>query len=139
MSNLDRIAAAPISWGVCEVPGWGLQLDPDRVLGEMRTLGIAATEAGPDGYLGTDIEAARALLARHGLNLVGGFLPVVLHDPARLDVTLAKVREKAAFFAALGAEFLNSAARVHGGWSPPVELHAAQWGPLLRRLARVDA
>ena len=24
---VERIAGAPISWGVCEVPGWGHQLD----------------------------------------------------------------------------------------------------------------
>ena len=24
----DKIAGAPISWGVCEVPGWGYQLPP---------------------------------------------------------------------------------------------------------------
>ncbi len=34
-----RLAGAPISWGVCEVPGWGHQLDVERVLGEMRELG----------------------------------------------------------------------------------------------------
>ena len=27
-----KIAGAPISWGVCEVPGWGFQMNPDRVL-----------------------------------------------------------------------------------------------------------
>ena len=32
----NKIAGAPISWGVCEVPGWGYQLPPDRVLTEMR-------------------------------------------------------------------------------------------------------
>src|SRR5215475_9822630 len=102
MSNLDRLAAAPISWGVCEVPGWGLQLEPDRVLAEMHELGVAATEAGPDGYLGS-VSEARATLARHGLELVGGFLPVVLHDPGQLEATLAKVRRTAALFADLGA------------------------------------
>ena len=30
-----RIAGAPISWGVCEVPGWGHQLSPERVLAEI--------------------------------------------------------------------------------------------------------
>lgn len=45
-SILDRLAAVRISWGVCEVPGWGLQLPPDRVLSEMRSLGVLATEAG---------------------------------------------------------------------------------------------
>ena len=28
----DRLAGAPISWGVCEVPGWGWQLDSATVL-----------------------------------------------------------------------------------------------------------
>jgi len=138
MSNLDRLAAAPISWGICEVPGWGLQLDADRVLAEMRALGLTATEAGPDGYLGTDVENARALLARHELRLVGGFLPIVLHDPAHLDASLAKARQKAAFFAALGAGFLCSAAVVDDGWSPRIELDDGQWDHLLRALALVD-
>lgn len=42
-----QIAGAPISWGVCEVPGWGYQLSADRVLREMRDAGPAATELGP--------------------------------------------------------------------------------------------
>jgi inosose dehydratase len=136
---LDRLAAAPISWGVCEVPGWGLQLDPDRVFSEMRVLGIAATEAGPDGYLGTEVGDARAFLGRHGLRLVGGFLPVVLHDPERLDASLGKVREKVAFFAALGARVLCSAVVVDDAWSPRVELDDHQWEHLLRALGHVDA
>ena len=49
-----RIAAAPISWGICEVPGWGYQLEPDRVLTEMRGAGLTATELGPDGFLPGD-------------------------------------------------------------------------------------
>jgi inosose dehydratase len=47
---MNRIAGAPISWGVCEVPGWGYQLEPNKVLAEMRELGLAATELGPDGF-----------------------------------------------------------------------------------------
>jgi inosose dehydratase len=78
---LDRVAGAPISWGVCEVPGWGYQLDPVRVLAEMRTVGLRATELGPDGFL-PDAPADKAgALAAHGLTAVGGFVPVVLHDP----------------------------------------------------------
>ena len=41
-----RIAGAPISWGVCEVPGWGFQMSPDRVLSEMVQLGLTATGQG---------------------------------------------------------------------------------------------
>ena len=66
----DRIAGAPITWGVCEVTGWGYQLPPDRVLGEMRSLGLRATELGPAGYLPADADALRALLDAHGLRLV---------------------------------------------------------------------
>jgi len=135
---LDRLAGAPISWGVCEVPGWGVQLDPDRVLAEMRMLGIVATEAGPEGYLGTDAPSVRALLAHHELKLVGGFLPVVLHDPAQLDASLAKVRRTGALFAALGARVLCSAAVVDEGWSPRVRLDERGWDHLLRALALLD-
>lgn len=78
---VDRIAAAPISWGVCEVPGWGHQLSPERVLDEMRDLGLTATEFGPAGFLADDPAAKAAQLAAHHLRAVGGFLPVLLHDP----------------------------------------------------------
>ena len=47
MNFLERVAGAPISWGVCEVPGWGLELPVSRVLSEMRELGLRATELGP--------------------------------------------------------------------------------------------
>ncbi len=41
-----RLAGAPISWGVCEVPGWGYQLAADRVLSEMHDAGLTAAELG---------------------------------------------------------------------------------------------
>jgi inosose dehydratase len=79
----DRaIAGAPISWGVCEVPGWGHQLTAGRVLAEMRELGLTATEFGPAGFLPAEPAARAALLDSYGLRAVGGFVPVVLHDPA---------------------------------------------------------
>ena len=51
---MNRIAGAPISWGVCEVPGWGFQLGSQQVLTEMREVGLTATELGPDGFLPAD-------------------------------------------------------------------------------------
>jgi len=80
---MSRIAGAPISWGVCEVPGWGYQLDPERVLTEMRSLGLTATEFGPVGFLATEPTAKAEQLESYGMKAVGGFLPVLLHDPAR--------------------------------------------------------
>jgi inosose dehydratase len=81
MTATDRIAGAPISWGVCEVPGWGYQLSPDRVLTEMREVGLAATELGPDGFLPGEPDAMAKVLSDHHLLAVGGFTPTVLHIP----------------------------------------------------------
>ena len=77
----SRVAGAPISWGVCEVPDWGYQLEPGRVLGEMRALGLAATEFGPVGFLEDEPAVRAQQLAAYGLRAVGGFLPVLLHVP----------------------------------------------------------
>src|SRR4029453_3897574 len=74
-----RIAGAPISWGVCEVPDWGYQLDRDRVLAEMRQVGLTATELGPDGFLPAQPDRMSRVLDHHGLQAVGGFTPLLLH------------------------------------------------------------
>ncbi len=58
----ERLAGAPISWGVCEVPGWGIMLPRERVLSEMRELGLKATELGALGYLGDQPGEIQALL-----------------------------------------------------------------------------
>src|SRR6266498_2787656 len=77
----QKIAGAPISWGVCEVSGWGYQLRPDRVLKEMREVGLSATELGPEGFLPSEPTAMANILSQHGLQAVGGFTPLVLHVP----------------------------------------------------------
>lgn len=137
-SILDRLAGGPISWGVCEVPGWGAELSPDRVLSEMRQLGITATEAGPDGYLGRDAADVRSLLERHGLELVGGFLPVVLHERHALDESLASAERVATLFSETGGTFLVSAVVEDLSWPPRVELSDDQWQRVLEGLARLD-
>jgi inosose dehydratase len=50
MSREARVAGAPISWGVIEIPGWGYQMPADRLLGEAATVGLEAMEAGPEGF-----------------------------------------------------------------------------------------
>ena len=47
---LERVAGAPITWGVNGSPGWGHLMDRDRVMREMVESGLSATELGPDGY-----------------------------------------------------------------------------------------
>jgi inosose dehydratase len=131
------LAGAPISWGVCELPGWGRQLDPERVLAEMASLGLAGTELGPVGYLSLDEKRVGALLERHGLRLVAGFLPLVLHrdsiEPAR-----ELLEQVTPLLAALDAEVLLVAPVIDGDWSPPGELEDADWARLALNLKRVE-
>ena len=134
-NDTDRLAGAPISWGVCEVPGWGRQLDADRVFGEMASLGLTATELGPIGYLPFDPQAIRDTLAGHGLALVGGFVPLVLHEP-ELDTTAAD--EIARVLAAAGAEVFVAAAVADAAWSPPKTLDGEAWRRMARHLATIE-
>jgi inosose dehydratase len=137
----DRLAGAPISWGVCEVPGWGLQLPPERVLEEMAALGLKATELGPQGWLPLDGADARAALDRHGLRLVGGFVPVVVHE-RDLSATREHVRRAAAQLSGAGADVFVAAAVGDDAWSPPPALDGDGWkraGEHLRDIADLVA
>ena len=126
-----KLAGAPISWGVSEVPAWGLQLAPDRVLEDMRALGLRATESGPPGFLPADPAAARALLDSCGLRLIGGFVTAVLHEPARRAGELAAVKRQAEWLAAGGAELVVLApALARTGYSSAAELSGDAWREL---------
>jgi inosose dehydratase len=131
-----RLAGAPISWGVCEVPGWGRQLEPERVLGEMAQLGLRATELGPAGYLPADPGTLRDILDRHGLRLVGGFVPLVLHEPDA-GAARAQADAAAATLAAGGADVFLAALVLDHVWSRPVALDDAQWSRLTTRLDEI--
>ena len=134
----DRIAGAPISWGVCEVPGWGHQLPPEVVLAQMSELGLAATEFGPDGFLPDSAEDKVATLRSHGLAAVGQFVPLVLHDPghdplpelelAMVDLTAAAA-STVVLAAATGAE----------GYDDRPQLDDQGWATLLANLDRLAA
>ncbi|HVD30395.1 MAG TPA: TIM barrel protein [Methylomirabilota bacterium] len=133
-----KLAAAPISWGVCEVPDWGLQLAPDRVLSDMRALDMHATEAGPPGFLPADSAAMRALLESCGLQLVGGFVTAVLHESARRGDELTSVRRQAEWLAAGGAEFVVLApALAQTGYSGAAEIPDGAWPALFEGIDRV--
>ena len=132
-----RIAGAPISWGVCEVPGWGHQLGSDRVLHEMREVGLSATELGPDGFLPADPDAMAAALAQHGLAAVGGFTPLLLHVPGHDP--LPEVERILRGYAASGASTLVlSAISGRDGYDSRPELDEQGWRTLLDNLSRIS-
>ncbi|MFC9556693.1 sugar phosphate isomerase/epimerase family protein [Rhodococcus sp. NPDC056960] len=131
-----RIAGAPISWGVCEVPGWGHQLGSERVLTEMRDAGLEAAEIGPEGFLPSDPQELAATLASYELKAVGGFTPVLLHDPDHDPVP--DITGTLAAFTAAGAEVLVLAA-ITGtdGYDSRPDLDDAGWKTLLSNLDRL--
>jgi inosose dehydratase len=123
------------------VPGWGRQLPPERVFSEMAGLGITATELGPLGWLPEDGAAARAVLERFGLELVGGFVPVVVHEP-ELGPAREHARRAAAQLAGAGGEVFVAATVQDADWAPPVPLGDDGWkraGEQLRTLADIAA
>lgn len=134
--SIRRIAGAPISWGVCEVPDWGIQLPAERVFAEMKDLGLQATEFGPVGFLPDAPEAKREFLNRFGLKAVGGFLPVLLHDSSHepLPEVDAFIDDCLASGAAMVV--LAASTGVDGYDDRPV-LEEVQWKTMLNNLDRI--
>ncbi len=133
-----KIAGAPISWGVCEVPGGGYQLSPDRVLAEMTEVGLAATELGPAGFLPDDPGHAARVLRQHHQAAVGGVVPVRLHVPGHDPVP--DIERVLQGYAGTGSRTLVlSADRGLAGEDTRPALDEVGWSTLLANLARVRA
>ncbi|MSO27013.1 MAG: inosose dehydratase [Candidatus Nanopelagicales bacterium] len=135
---MSRVASAPISWGICEVPGWGAMLPTDRVLGEMASLGLPATELGAPGFLATSPEAVKAELAEFDMALIGGFTPIVLHDRRSRAATIATATATATLFERAGATEFIPAVVMDEGWSVPRELDADEMNHLIEMLGIID-
>jgi inosose dehydratase len=134
-----RIAGAPVSWGVIEIPDWGYQMPADRVLKEASSLGLSAVEAGPEGLLPSDPSEVSDLLARYDLKLVGGFVPAVLHEPGVREEQLELVGRRARFFAAAGADVVVLAVMSGSDdFGPFVEIGDDAWGRLFESLKTVE-
>ena len=139
MNEEARIAGAPVSWGVIEIPDWGYQMPAERVLREAASLGLAAVEAGPEDLLPRDPSEVSAILAGYGLGLVGGFVPAVLHDTDRREAELAFVERRAGFFAAAGADVVVLAATTGSeSYEEVAELDEGSWRELFESLSSVE-
>lgn len=135
-----RIAGAPISWGVCEAPDWGVQLQPDVVLAELASAGYVATETGPDGWLPGGSSELRAALDAHGLALAGAFLPVNLTSRAAVDATLTDLERVLERIGAFEGAVLNLAVMGDAGeYDSRVEFDVEQWRSTLAGLDEVAA
>jgi inosose dehydratase len=132
----SRVAGAPISWGVCEVPNWGYQLEPARVLGEMHALGLAATEFGPVGFLEEEPAAKAEQLASYGMRAVGGFLPVLLHDAGHDPLPEVDTFIDGCLASGAGVVVLAAFTGVDGYDARPV-LDDGGWSVMLANLDRI--
>ncbi|HTT31137.1 MAG TPA: TIM barrel protein [Solirubrobacteraceae bacterium] len=134
----DRLAGAPISWGACEVPGWGVMPAADRVLAEMAELGLKGTELGAPGFLPDDPASINELLARNGLELVGGFVALVVHEPD-LAGTIDEARKAASLIAGAGGKMFVVGVVQDMEWSRPKDLDDEGWTRLAHNLNEIDA
>lgn len=138
MGFTNRLATAPISWGICEVPGWGRQLPVERVLAEMRDLGFPATELGSEGYLPADADELVVLLKGYELELLAAFVPAVVHDPAQADETISRVTATMELLHACGAGYVNTAPIMSWDWAPRRPLSDAEWAHAIEMLHRIE-
>ncbi|MDX2342814.1 MAG: TIM barrel protein [Acidimicrobiia bacterium] len=137
-SMMSRIAGAPITWGVDGSPGWGHLMDADRVLDEMAEVGLRATELGPDGYLPVDPAELKQKLDHYQLELVGGFVPAVLHHPARAEGELAYVQRASRTLAGCGANVLVlGPSSGLDGYDTSIEMSEPEWSAFLENLKYV--
>jgi inosose dehydratase len=133
----ERLAGAPISWGACEIPGWGVMPSPDRVLAEMAELGLRGTELGAPGFFPNDPTSVAESLTRYGLELVGGFVALVLHE-ADLSPALAAARKAARLIAEAGGQMFVAGVIQDLEWSAPEELDDRGWARVADHMQEID-
>lgn len=138
MDFINRLVGAPISWGVCEVPGWGTILPATRVLPEMRQVGLRLTELGAPGFLPDRKEDVKETLELHGMSLTGGFVPLVLHDRDQWDLAVENAEAAAELFAYCGGDRFVTAAVQDYSWSRPTRLDREGMAVLARGLRLID-
>jgi inosose dehydratase len=111
---------------------------PEAVLTEMAELGLRGTELGPPGFLPSEPEALAEVLERHGLTLVGGFVPLVLHEP-ELEQALAETRRAARLMSGAGGRMLVLAAVQDVDWGTPQPLGDDEWARIAAHLNTIEA
>lgn len=136
---LERVAGAPITWGVDGSPGWGYLMDAERVLEEMVGLGLGATELGPRGFLPTDPAESAEYVKRHGLSIVGGFVPAVLYIDRTIEEQFEAVKAASDQLARCGAtQMVLGPDSHHPGYDTEIDMDEDQWTSFLRNLAEVE-
>jgi inosose dehydratase len=143
-----RVANAPLSYGAFEMTvGTSFPVpDPERVLSAIADAGYAGTDLGPPGYLGEG-DVLRERLDAHGLEVVGGFVPVRFSQREHWDADLRGLHHTLDLFAAAGADAARPvlcdaggperiANPGRGGEDPSLPLNGARWRALVEGVER---
>src|SRR5438128_10416160 len=96
MTNLSsrfNFASAPDSWGVLDYPGPSWNHSHEKMLDEMLEAGYTGTELGPYGFFPTEPDGLRPQLEKRNLTLRASFVPVVLSDPASVNIAIEPRRK----------------------------------------------
>lgn len=135
---MKRVAGAPISWGVCEMPGWGPMLEARRVLREMTSLGLDAIEQGSPGFFPDDVAQIKEMLVEYNVQVIADFVPLPLHDTAQKAWAMAKAEKMAARLQSLGATTFVTCAVTDPNWSDPHRMDEAELKVLADSLDRLE-
>jgi inosose dehydratase len=135
-----RLALSPVCWGISDIPGWGHQLDPERVLSEAAAVGEGMITAGPPGFLPDRSDQAKPLLRRHRQRLVAGEVHAILHHHDIRGAELAHIDGHAHWLSVLGAEtlVLSAIPQRTSGPEHGVVLSNAEWAHLLHSIGSVQ-
>lgn len=136
-----KVGAAPISWGACEVPDWGVVLPWELVLAQMREAGYEGTELGPPDYLPAQPDRLGDALRRFGLALASAFVTIRFSEPAHVEADLRAAEVTAVLLKSLGASGMVVAdagnerrLQIAGDVRPEDGLSDAQWDALASSL-----
>jgi inosose dehydratase len=100
-----RVANAPLSYGAFEITvGTSFPVpEPEQVLAAIAEAGYAGADLGPPGYLGEGA-LLRERLEAHGLEIVGGFVPMRFSERKHWETDLAALHHTLDLFATAGAQ-----------------------------------
>ena len=127
-------------WGISDIPEWGHQLDPERVLSEAAAVGEGAITAGPPGFLPDRSDQAKPLLRRQRVSVVAGEVHAILHHHDIRGQELAHIDGHAQWLSALGADtlILSAIPQRKGGMQHGIVLSNAEWAHLLHSIGSVQ-
>ena len=136
-----RFGVSPIAWSNDDMPELGGDTPLEDILGDIHALGFEGVELG--GRFPREPGALRALLARHALDLVGGWYSggLLAHDAA---IEIEAMEPHLALLEAMGCEvfvFAETRKSIHGNRTIPLagtpRLADADWPRFGERMTRV--